>query len=362
MCEGTNYASIFSGSGNIANGHNSFIGGGDGNIIDSPTYGLVNCSSILGGWQNVICDNGTTGLGSFSVIAGGYSQQILSGNSFIGGGANHCVDGLGSGIATGDANWITCSSPASFIGGGAINRIGSATPGAGSAFNGAIVGGSWSRIDTAVGVNSFNDIIGGGDHNCICAGSNCSAIFGGDQNCVSGNWSMIGGGHHNIIGDITGLVNTADCSFIGGGSGNFINANGANTTFGVIGGGQANLLAPGTNHSSVFGGHGNNVLGNCSVVLGGQTNVINSDYSSIIGGNGNSIPAGAGFINRHIIGSAIALGAGVGYPNSLHINGLWANGIPNAGLGPFPVGTVFWNAPGAPIPFIPPPAGILWIM
>ncbi|MBE2290029.1 MAG: hypothetical protein IAE95_10765 [Chitinophagaceae bacterium] len=56
----------------------------------------------------------------------------------------------------------------------------------------------------------------------------------------------------------------------------------------------------------------------------------------------------------------IALGPGVGNPNSLHINGLWANGIPVYLGGPLPnAGTVFILPVGAP----PPPgiAGALYI-
>ena len=49
-----------------------------------------------------------------------------------------------------------------------------------------------------------------------------------------------------------------------------------------------------------------------------------------------------GFANAHIAGSGIALGPGVGNPNSLHINGLWANGIPGPFLAipPLPVARV----------------------
>lgn len=82
------------------------------------------------------------------------------------------------------------------------------------------------------------------------------------------------------------------------------------------------------------------------------------NFSSILGGQNNN---DGGFANAHIAGSGIALGPGVGNPNSLHINGLWANGIPVFPAGfPYNVGTVFAVPVGAP----PPPgiAGALYIM
>lgn len=68
-----------------------------------------------------------------------------------------------------------------------------------------------------------------------------------------------------------------------------------------------------------------------------------------------------GLANAHIAGSGIALGPGVGNPNSLHINGLWANGIPLNPVGfPYNIGTIFVVPVGTP----PPPgiAGALYIM
>jgi len=79
-------------------------------------------------------------------------------------------------------------------------------------------------------------------------------------------------------------------------------------------------------------------------------------FSSILGGSGNTI--GAGYNNAHIIGSGIVLGPGVGNPNSLHINGLWANGIP---LWPVvaPTGTVVQVNSAGPFPLT---GGPLWIL
>lgn len=111
---------------------------------------------------------------------------------------------------------------------------------------------------------------------------------------------------------------------------------------------------------SVIGGECNviNAGGICSFIGGGAHNTVSGNFSSILGGQNNN---DGGFANAHIAGSGIALGPGVGNPNSLHINGLWANGIPFNPLFATP-GTVFALAPGA-LPLFPLSAtgGVLWI-
>jgi hypothetical protein len=59
-------------------------------------------------------------------------------------------------------------------------------------------------------------------------------------------------------------------------------------------------------------------------------------YSSILGGSGNN---DGGLNNVFIAGSGINAGA-VGIPNALHVNGLWANGLP-VNPATAPPGTVF---------------------
>ena len=163
-------------------------------------------------------------------------------------------------------------------------------------------------------------------------------------NTICGITSTITGGCNNRIGSNVAGEPFADLSFIGGGRDNWIDSTGAATTFGSIGGGLNNYIVPGTNHASIFGGNNNSVADSCS---------------SILGGTGNVIPAG--FANSHIVGSGITLGAGVGNAGSLHVNGLWANGIQFNPLGANP-GTVFALAPGA-LPLFPLSinGGVLWI-
>ena len=121
----------------------------------------------------------------------------------------------------------------------------------------------------------------------------------------------------------------------------------------VISGGNNNtILAQG---AVIGGGTNNTVSGNCSVIAGGENNVVTGAYSAILGGNGNN---DGGFANTMIVGSGI----NAVVPGALHVNGLWANGLPvYPGFGPgYAPGTVF-VLPAA----TPPPAGAagtLWIM
>jgi len=130
---------------------------------------------------------------------------------------------------------------------------------------------------------------------------------------------------------------------VNGGIGdNFIDSNATSpATCGVIAGGFKNKDCAGIHYSSIFGGHKNTVAGNCSSILGGFNN-----YDG-------------GYDNVFIAGSGIALSATVGNPNSLHVNGLWANGIPDGTLGPFNTGTIFWLPVGVVPTF--PVTGALWI-
>ena len=95
---------------------------------------------------------------------------------------------------------------------------------------------------------------------------------------------------------------------------NFID-DGAGTTYGVIGGGQNNYIQPGTNHSSIFSGNGNNVSGSCSSILGGSGNNDNGNpWTGIFGNavNGLALAAGLGgfFVNELVIQNIPVITAG----------------------------------------------------
>ena len=85
-------------------------------------------------------------------------------------------------------------------------------------------------------------------------------------------------------------------------------------------------------------------------------NTSSANYSAILGGSGNS---DSGYSNAFIAGSGIVLSATVGNPNSLHVNGLWANGVPVYPAGfPYNAGPVF----SAPIGITPTAGNVLYIM
>ena len=67
---------------------------------------------------------------------------------------------------------------------------------------------------------------------------------------------------YKIVGDFTWADNTSSP----------LGRPGEVSSYGVIGGGQGNTIAAGTNHSSIFSGNGNTVAGSCSSILGGSGN------------------------------------------------------------------------------------------
>jgi hypothetical protein len=77
----------------------------------------------------------------------------------------------------------------------------------------------------------------------------------------------------------------------------------------------------------------------------GDTNVVTGNCSGILGGVNNT---DSGLNDTFIAGSGIA----AVNPNSLHINGLWANGIPGPGPGAALPGTVYFdNIASLPFPW-----------
>ena len=103
-------------------------------------------------------------------------------------------------------------------------------------------------------------------------------------------------------------------------------------------------------------GSGNTVTGACSGIAGGETNQIlnGSDHGFIGGGFNNTVSSSGnailGGVNNNdtalpgvmIAGNNINAASGPLIPNALHVNGLWANGIPTwLGSGTFPINQVF---------------------
>ncbi len=109
-----------------------------------------------------------------------------------------------------------------------------------------------------------------------------------------------------------------------------------------IAGGEANQVAPGAEWTVIGGGFNNTVSSSGNAILGGVNN------------NDTALPG------VMIAGNNINAASGPLIPNALHVNGLWANGLPlwTGGLG-FTINQVF------KVPYgMPGPAGasVLFIM
>ena len=72
-----------------------------------------------------------------------------------------------------------------------------------------------------------------------------------------------------------------------------------------------------------------NTAVSCSVIGGGSGNQLSGAYSAILGGHNNN---DGGLAGAMIVGNGISA-AGPALPNTLYINGLWANAIPNCAFG-----------------------------
>ena len=123
--------------------------------------------------------------------------------------------------------------------------------------------------------DSIRRIIGGGFGN-VEANPSFGVIGGGDSNLVQSNFSTLGGGQGNIIGT------NSEHSVIVGGSGNY-----ATAPRSTIGGGVGNLIFANdtiTDKTLVF-----DTVPAGSVIAGGDTNTIHAPLSTIGGGSGNLI-------------------------------------------------------------------------
>ena len=150
-----------------------------------------------------------------------------------------------------------------------------------------------------------------------------NATLIGSGNTVTGACSGIAGGETNQI------LNGSDHGFIGGGFNNRIDVN---TLASAIAGGQGNTVAPGAA---------------CGFIGGGFNNTVSSSGNAILGGVNNNDTALPGVM---IAGNNINAASGPLIPNALHVNGLWANGLPIYPMVPPITNQVFKVPVGGPIP------------
>src|ERR1017187_5202826 len=129
-------------------------------------------------------------------------------------------------------------------------------------------------------------VIGSGVSGAVIAGGNApsggvSGFGGGDFHAVYDDDGTVGGGFGNKVG--SNNADTTDAAFATVGGGVF---NAASAYAATVGGGDGNVA--GGQRSGVLGGFGNQALANFSFVGGGFQNLIQTNaLNAIIGGGGN---------------------------------------------------------------------------
>jgi hypothetical protein len=162
---------VTSGAGIMLDGQplstNGAIGASEGNTITSAT------NAFIGGGEGNNIETNANG----SIIGGGYSNNIHTGSpdSTIAGGGGNSVQifSTNSTVAGGDNNTIKPYSSETTIGGGGGNVI---------------------------GTNSSDSTIAGGSFNLIGSNAPYAAIAGGSSNIVTGSYGTVPGGGNNIAG------------------------------------------------------------------------------------------------------------------------------------------------------------------
>ena len=266
----------------------SFIGGGFGNTIlgdepPPPSDDAPRFATIVGGFNNTAID-------SCSFIGGGANNNAQEEYSVVVAGKNNIAASY-AGVVSGDSNQAT--SKYSFVGGGLNNQsqgqfsfIGSGD--SNRAFNsGSVVSGGDNNV--AQGNNSF---LGGGSHNSIT--QPFSAIAAGLRNQVIGTNSFIGSGRSDSVsagfssiagGDINKIISGANFSFIGGGQNNVVGNIGSFGLFSNILGGDHDSAG---SYAQTVIGYFNKAQGTSMKPFSGTPNSINSFDRVFIVGAGQS--------------------------------------------------------------------------
>jgi hypothetical protein len=155
----------------------------------------------------------------------------------------------------------------------------------------------------------------------VSAKADYSAIGGGNTNTIDtlSDYSVIDGGDSNTIS------RNSDHAAIGGGKSNTIDSISA---YSVITGGENNTIYEFSNNSFLGGGHYNRINSPYSIIIGGDSNLIDfgipPSYSIIGGGLGNVIESGGrlnvlvGGLRNHNGGDTSFMGGG--WNNRIHDN------------------------------------------
>jgi hypothetical protein len=281
-------ASVSGGDYNIA-GHGateSFIGGGYFNAVSGTQSGMLagdgnnvaaQDSGIGAGYSNYVYGGGTN-----SFIAAGNSNVITGDGVFIGAGQANSADGDSAVVA----GFNNTSDAVSFVGAGSDNNALGSGSGVVTGYDnqvsgpayGSLIGAGGALLEQA-GLASGKSYPGN-----VVTGQD-SFIAAGDENLVSGNGSIVGGGGAvPLLAKVVGLNNqiAGNDSFVGAGDGNSIGANQA-----FIGSGQSNSIAAGATYSVIAGGRLNTAGNLGAAVGGGRYNDASGAYATIPGGYDN---------------------------------------------------------------------------
>jgi len=260
------------------------VSGGRNNHADK--YG----STIAGG-----IDNQATG--DYAVVAGGLHNFATGSSSGIGGGFYNIASGYVAYIGGGDLNIAATQN--STIGGGYSNTI----SGGQLIANGTIGGGVFNKATgfaaTIAGghgnqaLGEWSTLAGGGFNT---ASNRSTTISGGEYNIAAGAGSTIGGGGWNGSSS-AGNNAYGPASTIGGGYGSYISADGG---YGVIGGGQSNMITAtaGSNLgiATIGGGYNNKVALGGGTIGGGNSNTASGFDATVAGGASNTASGGASMV------------------------------------------------------------------
>ena len=266
---GSFYNFIGAGALNTNSENNSFIGSGVYNKLQSARSAIVagtsnqsvnSINSFIGGGEQNLISNGSTN----SFIGAGWGNLIDSNSphSFIGSGKENYINSLAkrSFIGGGSSNEVTYAAEHSFIGGGYMNNIASYS-------NCVIAGGAYNTNA------EFSSFIGGGENNTLERGRG-NALVAGMQNLIgAGTGCFIGGGEENWIDSSFIIRGTT----IAGGLSNRAKGN-----YSVISGGSQNLAS--NSYATVAGGLRNKARGDYAAVLGGSDNDAWGASSGVMGG------------------------------------------------------------------------------
>lgn len=218
-----------------------------GSVVIGESY-----YSSAGPISNSLIVEGKVGLGTSSTHA-----ALTVGGAILREGSNiyaelssiptHINLGINSTIGV-----IATDSLCSVIGGGEDNFVGTSN---------STIGGGKSNQTSAYGI--YNTVGGGLNNSATAPDQGSSVVIGGRQNENDGDFSIIGGGYGNFI---TGLVVASIPPP-------------SPVRHASIAGGTNNIIDAKAEYSTIGGGNSNNISGLSSVILGGESNIVEGDYS-----------------------------------------------------------------------------------